>query len=54
MKKGFSLSIAFGYLAKPSVISEMLIFLVWMIIIRLKKKDNIRTPISMYVIVNGE
>ncbi len=42
-----SLSIAFGYLAKPSVIPEMLIFLIWMIIVRLKKKDNIRTLIAM-------
>ncbi len=45
-----SLCIAFGYLTKPAVGIGLLIFALWLLIVVIKRKDNVKV-ITMYLII---
>lgn len=47
-----SASVMFGYLSKPTVCFAMVIFFIWMCIVRIAKKDSIKVLIQ-YILVGG-
>lgn len=52
MAVGLALSAVFGYLAKPSVCFAMLVFLIWMGLVRLIKRDKLYV-LSVYLLLGS-